>query len=299
MFDGNDCLLKVSGITKRLHDYFALRDISVNLNRGEVHVILGENGAGKTTLVRLLTGDIMSDQGNISILGKEVKIESPQHARSLGISVAHQDFALFPEMSVVANLFLFQNPRQGSLAISSMAVERAKSFLSELGFLAKVDLRNKVSNLSAGQRKQLQIASAIIQDSPIVILDDPTSYLSDGERSCLFEIINRLKNQGKGILYACHRVDEAKRLADRVIVLRDGEIATSIEDKGLVTSANLLRGMIGVIFRLRAAPGLPIERVSTNVELELGYKPKALMGSNSLYEDIIHPEDRQKAENLR
>jgi len=299
MFDGNDCLLKVSGITKRLHDYFALRDISVNLNRGEVHVILGENGAGKTTLVRLLTGDITPDRGNISILGKEVKIKNPQHARSLGISVAHQDFVLFPEMSVVATLFLFQDPRRGSLSTSNMAVERAGSFLSELDFLAKVDLRDKVKNLSAGQRKQLQIASAIIQDSPIVILDDPASYLSDEERACLFEVINRLKNQGKGIIYACHRVDEAKRVADRVIVLRDGEIATSIEEKSLVSSANLLRGMIGVIFRLRAAPGLPIERVSTNVELELGYKPEALMGSNSLYEDIINQDDRQKAENLR
>lgn len=299
MVNKNDCLLKASGITKRLNDYFALRDISVTLNRGEVHVVLGENGAGKTTLVRLLTGDITPDRGNISILGEEVKIKSPQHARSLGISMAHQDFVLFSEMSVVTNLFLFQDPRHGSLATSNESVERAKSFLSELDFLAKVDLREKVSNLSAGQRKQLQIASAIIQDSPIVILDDPTSFLSDGERACLFDLINRLKNQGKGVLYTCHRVDEAKRVADRVIVLRDGEIATSIEDKSLVSSANLLRGTIGIIFRLRAVPHLTIERVSTNVELELGYKPEALMDSNTLYEDIIHPEDRQKAENLR
>jgi len=299
MFDENDCLLEASGISKRLHKYFALNDISVTLNRGEVHVILGENGAGKTTLVRLLTGDIAPDRGNISILGKEVKIKSPQHARSLGISTAHQDSVLFPEMSVVTNLCLFQDPRRGSLATSNEALERAKSFLSELDFLTKVDLKAKASNLSAGQRKQLQIASAIMQDLPIIILDDPTSYLSDGDRACLFELINRLKNQGKGILYACHRVDEAKRVADRVIVLRDGEIATSIENKGLVSSANLLRGMMGVIFRLQAAPGLPIERVSTNVELELGYKPGALMGSYSRYEDIIYPEDRQKVETLR
>jgi PAS domain S-box-containing protein len=299
MFNESDYLLEASGVSKRLNDYFALRDISITLNRGEVHVILGENGAGKTTLVRLLTGDIAPDQGNISVLGKQVKIKSPQHARSLGISIAHQDFVLFPEMSVATNLFLFQDPRRGSLATSNEALESAKSFLGELDFLTKVDLKAKVSNLSAGQRKQLQIASAIIQDSPIVILDDPTSYLSDGDRACLFELINRMKNQGKGILYACHRVDEAKRVADRVVVLRDGEIATSIENKGLVSSANLLRGMMGVIFRLRAAPGLPIERVSTNVELELGYKPRALMGSHCPYEDIIHPEDRQKVENLR
>jgi ABC-type sugar transport system ATPase subunit len=264
MFDGNDCLLKVSDITKRLNDYFTLNNVSLDLNRGEVQVLLGENGAGKTTLVRLLTGDIRPDRGRISILGKEVKIKNPQHARSLGISVAHQDFILFPGMSVVANLYLFQDPSRGSLTVGNTDVERAKSFLSELDFLAKVNLRDKVSNLSAGQRKQLQIASAIIQNAPILILDDPTSYLSDEERACLFEVINGLRNQGKGILYACHRVDEAKRVADRVVVLRDGEIATSIEDRSLVSSANLLRGMIGVIFRLRAAPGLPIERVSTN-----------------------------------
>jgi PAS domain S-box-containing protein len=299
MFDKNDCLLEASGISKRLHDYFALSDISVTLNRGEVHVILGENGAGKTTLVRLLTGDITPDQGNISVLGKEVRIKSPQHARSLGISTAYQDFVLFSEMSAATNLLLFQDPRRGSLATSNAALERAKSFLSELDFLTKVDLKSKVSNLSAGQRKQLQIASAVIQDLPIIILDDPTSYLSDKDKACLFELMNKLKNQGKGILYACHRVDEAKRVADRVTVLRDGEIATSIEDRSLVSSANLLRGMMGVIFRLRAAPGLPIERVSTNVELELGYKPEDLIGSHSLYEDIIHPEDRQKVETLR
>jgi PAS domain S-box-containing protein len=297
MFDGNDCLLKVSDITKRLNDYFTLSNVSIDLNRGEVQVLLGENGAGKTTLVKLLTGGITPDRGRISILGKEVKIKNPQHARSLGISVAHQDFILFPGMSVVANLCLFQDPSRGSLTVGNTDVERAKYFLSELDFLAKVNLRDKVSNLSAGQRKQLQIASAIIQNAPILILDDPTSYLSDEERACLFEVINGLKNQGKGILYACHRVDEAKRVADRVVVLRDGEIATSIEDKSLVSSANLLRGMIGVIFRLRPAPGLPIERVSTNVELELGYRPEALMDSR--YEDIIHLEDRQKAEDLR
>lgn len=299
MFHEKDCLLKASDITKRLNDNFILNNVSIDLNRGEVQVLLGENGAGKTTLVRLLTGDIMPDQGRISISGKEVKIKSPQHSRSLGISVAHQDFILFPEMSVVANLLLFQDPGRGSLSVSSGDVAKAKSFLSELDFLARVDLRGKVSNLSAGQRKQLQIASAVIQDAPIVILDDPTSYLSDEERACLFEVINRLKAQGRGVLYACHRVDEAKRVADRVVVLRDGEIATSIEDKSLVSSANLLRGMIGVIFRLRAAPGLPIERVSTNVELEVGYRPEALMGSNNRYEDIIHPEDRQKVEDLR
>jgi len=299
MFNENDCLLKASGITKRLNEYFTLRDISVTLNRGEVNVILGENGAGKTTLVRLLAGDIVPDQGNISILGKEVRIKSPQHARSLGISIAHQDFVLFPEMNVAATLLLFQDPRHGSLTTSKESVERARSFLNELDFLTKVDLGTKVSNLSAGQRKQLQIAAAIMQDSPIVILDDPASYLSDGERARLFKGINRLKNQGKGILYTCHRVDEAKRVADRVTVLRDGEIATSIEDKNLVSSANLLRGTIGVIFRLRAVPYLTIERVSTNVELELGYKPRDLIGGKILYEDIIHPEDRKKAEKLR
>ncbi|MBN1862223.1 MAG: PAS domain S-box protein [Dehalococcoidales bacterium] len=299
MSDKNGCLLEASGVSKRLSDYFALRDISVTLNRGEVHVILGENGAGKTTLVRLLTGDIVPDQGNIRVLGKEIKIKSPQQARSLGISIAHQDFVLFPEMSVAANFLLFQDPRRGSLATSSEDLDRARSFLNELDFLTNVDLKAKVSHLSAGQRKQLQIAAAIVQDFPIIILDDPTSYLSDGDMAGLFELLNKLRSQGKGILYTCHRVDEAKRVADRVIVLRDGEIATSIESKSLVSSANLLRGMMGVIFMLRAAPGLPIERVSTNVELELGYKPKVLMAHHVLYEDIIYPDDRQKVENLR
>jgi PAS domain S-box-containing protein len=299
MVDGDNYLLEASGISKRLNDYFALNDVSLTLKRGEIHVVLGENGAGKTTLVRLLTGDITPDRGRINVLGKEVKIKSPQHARSLGISTAHQDFILFPDMSVAANLLLFQDPHRGSLNTSKEAVKIAQSFLNELDFLPRVNLKEKVRNLSAGQRKQLQIASAVIQDFPIVILDDPTSYLSDEERACLFELINRLKEHNKGILYTCHRVDEAKRMADRVVVLRDGEIATSIEDKGLVSSANLLKGMMGVIFKLQAAPGLPIERASTNVELELGYKPEALIESLSRYEDIIHPEDRQKVENLR
>jgi PAS domain S-box-containing protein len=299
MFNGNDCLLKASGITKKLHDYFTLRDISVTLNRGEVNVVLGENGAGKTTLVRLLTGDMKPDQGNIRILGEEVKIKSPQHARSLGVSIAHQDFILFPDMSVVGNLLLLKDPGRGTLATSNESIKRVRSFLKGLDFLTKVDLGTKVSNLSAGQRKQLQIASAMMQDSPIVILDDPASYLSDGERARLFKSINTMKNQGRGILYTCHRVDEAKRIADRVVILRDGEIATSIEDKNLISSANLLRGTIGVIFRLRAAPRLTIDRVSTNIELELGYRPKDLMSGNTPYEDMIHPGDRQKAEDLR
>jgi len=299
MAEGNNCLLRANGITKRLHTYFTLRDIDITLNHGEVCVLLGENGAGKTTLVRILTGDIPPDRGKISVRGQEVRLKSPQQARSLGISIAHQEFILFPDISTIANLFLCKDPGRGSLAVNDAALEEARGFLEELNFLSNVNLKDKAANLSAGQRKQLQIAAAIIQDSPIVILDDPTSYLSDGDQACLFDLVNKMRGQGKAILYACHRVDEAKRVADRVVVLRNGEIVTSIEDKSLISSANLLRGMIGVIFQMRPEPGLPIDRVSTNVELELGYKPEDLTNGRRNYEDIIYPADRGKAEQLR
>lgn len=149
------------------------------MHAGEVRVILGENGSGKTTLVRLLTGDLVPDKGEIAVLGKPVKIKSPQQARLLGISVAYQNFTLFTDMSVATNLFLFRDPRHGSFISSNAVLEKARSFLDEIGFLSDIDPREKISNLSAGQQKQLQVATVIMQDAPIVIMDDPTSYLSD------------------------------------------------------------------------------------------------------------------------
>jgi PAS domain S-box-containing protein len=298
LFD-QECVLRASGISKKINDSFMVSDLNLELYAGEIHVVLGENGAGKTTLVKLLSGVLIPDSGEISILGRKARIDKPAAACSWGISVAHQELTQFPAMSVAENLYFYLHGAVQAFYASGSAARKAKSILDELGLLPEVDPQETVANLSVGQRRQLQIASAIIQDSPIIILDDPTSYLSDVWRMRFRQIVSNLKMRKKAILYTCHRLDEAKTIADKVTILREGKRAALIEKREELTSANLLMGMIGVLFRTRATPGLPIDDVSSNVESELGYNPRALVSEHRAYESIICPEDRQRAMDSR
>jgi PAS domain S-box-containing protein len=291
---GQNCVLRASSISKKINDSFKVSDLNLQLFAGETHVVLGENGAGKTTLVKLLSGVLIPDSGEISILGRKARIDKPAAACSCGISVAHQELAQFPAMSVAENLHFSRRVAARAFYASGSVAKQAKSVLDELGLLPEVDPRETVAALSVGQRRQLQIACAIIQDSPIIIFDDPTSYLSDAWRMRFRQIVTNLKIRKKAILYTCHRLDEAKTMADKVTILRDGKRAALIEGREELTSANLLMGMIGVLFTARATPGLPIDDVSSNVESELGYDSHTLVNEHRAYESIICPEDRQR-----
>jgi two-component system sensor histidine kinase DegS len=291
-------MLKTIGLTKRFGTTFCLHNLNIELRSGETRVLIGDNGAGKTTLVKLLAGTTTPDEGKILVFGKEVRIRDQGHARSIGIAVSHQNSSLFLNLSVAENLLFFQNPKPRPSWNNRGMYKRARTILDEFGLLLGVDPEEKVRTLSAGQQKQLQLASTLSQDCPIIILDDPASFINIEDQLRIGNILLDLKREGKAILYSCNRIDEARRFADVVTILRRGKVVSSIEKKEQVTSTNLLMGMIGVMFSLRANPELTIEHVSPNVEAELGYKPDSLVSEQRSYTDIIHPEDRLRADDL-
>ncbi len=216
-------LLVLRNIYKAFPGVQALAGVSLDLYPGEVHALVGENGAGKSTLIKIAAGVHPPDAGEILFEGRPVRLEGPRHAAALGIAVIHQEPYLFPTLSVLENLFMGFQPRRGPLGLvdwRAMA-RRAEAVLRELGISLPLDAL--AGDLSAAQQQLLQIARALLQDARVLIMDEPTSSLSQREVQTLFEIVRRLRDRGVGILYISHRLEEVFALADRVTVLRDGQ----------------------------------------------------------------------------
>ncbi len=216
-------LLVLRDIYKAFPGVQALAGVSLDLYPGEVHALVGENGAGKSTLIKIAAGVYPPDAGEILFEGRSVRLEGPRHAAALGIAVIHQEPYLFPTLSVLENLFMGFQPRRGPLGLvdwRAMA-RRAEAVFRELGISLPLD--GPAGDLSAAQQQLLQIARALLQDARVLIMDEPTSSLSQKEVQILFEIVRRLRDRGVGILYISHRLEEVFALADRVTVLRDGQ----------------------------------------------------------------------------
>ena len=286
-----EILLEARNITKRFPGCVALDNVDFDIHGGEVHVIFGENGVGKTTLVKILTGVYPPDEGKVYIKNQQVKLPSSHYARSLGIGTVHQEFSLVPELSVMANLFLGREHSKGLLLDKHKMEKEAQSCLEKIKFGAEIRLHEKVANLSLTQKQMLNIARSLMQEVSVLILDEPTSDLSEEAKPILFDIINRLKADGKGIVYVSHTVDETEHIADRVTILRDGKRVSVLTKKEDVTDKNLVKSIIGVIFTWRAAPGLPVEYVSSNIDRQFGYRAEHFASNQKLYADIIHPSD--------
>ncbi len=222
----------------------ALAGVSLDLYSGEVHALVGENGAGKSTLIKIAAGVYAPDAGEILFEGRPVRLEGPRHAAALGIAVIHQEPYLFPTLSVLENLFVGFQPRHGPLGLvdwRTMA-RRAELVFHELGISLPLDL--PAGDLSAAQQQLLQIARALLQDAKVLIMDEPTSSLSQREVQTLFEIVRRLRSRGVGILYISHRLEEVFALADRVTVLRDGQWVGTYPITA-VTPETLIARMVG------------------------------------------------------
>lgn len=252
-------LLQANGLAKSFAGVQALRDGSLTLRRGEIHALLGENGAGKSTLIRLLSGAIEPDAGELLIGGAVVGTLTPRRARGLGISVIYQQPALFPELSVAENLALGLEPPGLWRRVDHAArLRRATELLRRVG--AEIDPRLAVRELSMPEQQLIEIARALGREARILILDEPTASLSEREVANLFRILLELRQQGMAIVYISHRMEEIFTLADRVTVLRDGEtIAT--REIGEIDQAGLIRLMVGrelaAVFPARS-PGAPI-----------------------------------------
>ena len=258
-------VLRMSGIRKSFPGVVALAGVDLELRRGEVHVLLGENGAGKSTLMKILSGAYRKDEGVISLEGREVEIAGPRHARELGIGIIYQELMLVPELSAAENVFLGREPHRLPGLIDRRTMLRdAARLLDELG--AAFDVGVPTRQLSIAQRQLVEIAKALSLDARILVMDEPTSALTEREAGALFKMIRRLTAQGVSVVYISHRLEEIFEIGDRVTVLRDGQhIAT--RPIGDTNRRELVRLMVDrdlheMVMRTPAARGNELLRVT-------------------------------------
>jgi len=235
-------LLEVCRVTKRYSGVRALRDVDLDVRAGEVHAVIGENGAGKSTLMKILAGIEQPDTGRISLAGKPVAIDSAHTALGLGISMIHQELNLADNLDVGANIFLGREPHRRGFINFSRVHEQAQEYLDLIAL--DVSPTTVVDQLTIGRQQMVEIAKALSADAKILIMDEPTSSLSQHEAEQLFHVIRQLRDQGVAIIYISHRLGEVRELADRVTVLRDGENAGRLE-RGEIEHDRMVQLMVG------------------------------------------------------
>lgn len=238
-------LLEMRGITKFFPGVKALDNVHIELNQGEILAVIGENGAGKSTLVNILGGIYHPDAGTIILDGKEVKIDSVHTATNLGVAFVHQELNLSDNLDVAANVFLGREPRGVNVL---RLIDRRSIYEETEKILTRIDMdcspRTLVRDLTIGAQQMVEIAKALSINARILIMDEPTSSLSQREATQLFKVIKELQSQGVSIIYISHRLGEVKEVADRVTVLRDGYISgqLSLEE---ISHDKMIRLMVG------------------------------------------------------
>lgn len=262
----SDSLLQVRDISKRFGGVTALSSVALDLNAGEVTALVGENGAGKSTLVKVLTGIHLPDQGVITLDGKPLTFTQPRHATMAGIAAIHQEPSMFDELTVAENIFIASQPRSQLTGMISWrkTLSQARETLTQIG--ASLDPSIKLGQLSVAERHLVSLARALSTDAKIVIFDEPTAALSRTEIDHLYGVIEQLKADGKAILFISHKFDEIFQVADRYVVLRDGELVDSGKIKD-ISEADLIRQMVGRTLN-DIYPKVPAEQGDTILEVK-------------------------------
>jgi ribose transport system ATP-binding protein len=206
-------VLSVRGASKSFPGVQALQGVDLDVVGGEVHAIVGENGAGKSTLMKILAGIYQPDAGSIALDGQPIDIDGPRRAMALGIAMIHQELNLAPNLSVAENIFLGRAPTRGGLIDWRRLDRQARALLGRLGI--DLEVRDIVEDLSVARQQMVEIAKALSLEARVIIMDEPTSALTERETATLFGIIGRLKAEGVAVVYISHRLDEIFRVADR------------------------------------------------------------------------------------
>jgi ribose transport system ATP-binding protein len=214
-------LVRLTSIDKRFPGVHALKSVSFDLVPGEVHALMGENGAGKSTLMKILSGVYQPDAGTIEVEGKALHLAGPRAAQDHGIGMIHQELALMNTLTVAQNIFIGREPRNRFGILNEVALNRDAEAIFK-GMNIAMNVRAEVGSLTIARQQMVEIAKALSYRSRILIMDEPTAALNDTEINELFAIIRRLKAEGVGIIYISHKMDEIKRISDRVTVMRDG-----------------------------------------------------------------------------
>ena len=238
-----DYILEVSGVRKAFPGVVALDDVSFRVRPGSVHALMGENGAGKSTLMKIVAGVYIPDQGNMRLREQEIRLTSPLDALQNGIAMIHQELNLMPFMTVAENIWIRREPKNALGFINHAELrEKTQALFDELNI--DIDPEIEIQNLSISNRQMVEIAKAVSYNSDVLIMDEPTSALTEHEVAHLFTIIRKLRDQGKGIVYITHKMNELFEIADEVSVFRDGKYIGT-KRSAEVTRDDIIQMMVG------------------------------------------------------
>jgi len=235
-------LLEMKEITKEFPGVKALDKVTIQIKESSVHALMGENGAGKSTLMKCLFGIYQKDHGEITFCGKEINFTSPKEALDSGVSMVHQELNQVLQRNVMDNIWLGRYPQKGFFIDEKKMYDDTKKIFDELDI--DIDPKKKVGELSVSEMQMLEIAKAVSYDSKIIVMDEPTSSLTEKEVTHLFKIINKLRDKGCGIIYISHKMEEILEIADEVTVMRDGKWISTDNSKDLTTDI-IINMMVG------------------------------------------------------
>ena len=234
----------------------ANKDVTLCVNKGEIHALSGENGAGKSTLMKILFGEERATAGEIAINGKTVSITSPQMAIGLGIGMVHQHFMLVPSLTVTENMIMGIEPKKGILIDRKYARQQVEEIGKKYNLY--IDPDKKIQDLTVGQKQKVEILKALFRGAKILILDEPTAVLTPQETEELFEELKHLRKNGYTIIFISHKLNEIKELCDRITIIRRG-ITMGVHDVSEVTEKDISKLMVGrdVVLKIKKEPAKP------------------------------------------
>jgi rhamnose transport system ATP-binding protein len=238
----NGAELQFQDVRKSFGAVQALRGVTFSVAAGEAHALVGENGAGKSTLLKILAGIVQPDAGQVVWRGERLHLGSPREALERGIGMVYQEMLSFPNLSVTGNIFAGRELTRGGRLLKNEMRERTRALLDELHLPVSPDA--EAESLSAAYRQLLQVARALAFDCQILVLDEPTTSLTDAEADHLFGVLEKLKQRGTTLLYVSHRLPEVFRLCDRITVLRDGSYVGTY-DRAAIQPSDVVRAMVG------------------------------------------------------
>ncbi|MDR3212067.1 MAG: sugar ABC transporter ATP-binding protein [Planctomycetota bacterium] len=238
----SDSILVMRDIDKAFAGVPALRKACLDLRAGEVHALMGENGAGKSTLMKILTGIYYRDAGTIILGGQPVVFLNPREAQDAGIVIVHQELNLMPHLSVAQNIYIGRERMRGKIIDDRQMILDARKLFQHLNI--DINPASTMSDLTVGRQQMCEIAKAISTDARIIVFDEPTAALTESEVNELFKIIGELRRKDIGIIYISHRMDEIKRITDRVTVMRDGEYVGTV-DSASSSKDDIVKMMVG------------------------------------------------------
>ncbi|MBI9009912.1 MAG: ATP-binding cassette domain-containing protein [Tenericutes bacterium] len=279
-------LLSIKNVSKSFSGVTVLNKVNLNVRKGSIHALMGENGAGKSTMMKCLFGIYKQDEGEFILDGKKVNFTDPKHALENGISMVHQELNQVLQRNVLDNIWLGRYPRKNFLVDEREMLRKTKALFKSLGI--DVNPNAEMGSLSVSQRQMVEIAKAVSYNAKVIVLDEPTSSLTENEVDKLFEIMRSLKDKGVGLIYISHKMEEIFEITDEVTVLRDGNLIGMDRTKNL-TMDIIINMMVGRTLTQRF-PDLPETHGEVNLivnNLSTKYKPKVEDVSFTLHKGEI------------